>query len=119
MEASRLKAIRPALEIRSRVFHATRQFFLERGYLEVATPVRIPEPALELHIDAPASGNAFLRTSPELHMKRLLAAGYERIFQMGPCFREGEVGPRHQPEFTMLEWYRAGTDYREILRKPS
>jgi lysyl-tRNA synthetase class 2 len=70
---------------------------------------------LELHIDAEPSGNAFLRTSPELHMKRLLAAGYDRIFQIGPCFRKGERGDRHNPEYTMLEWYRANADYQDIM----
>jgi lysyl-tRNA synthetase class 2 len=81
----------------------------------VTTPVRIPAPALEDYIEAEPSGAAFLRTSPELHMKRLLAAGAPRIYQLGPCFRRGELGPRHLPEFTMLEWYRAGADYLDIL----
>jgi lysyl-tRNA synthetase class 2 len=116
-EQQRLRALHPALEIRSRVFHAVRSFFQAANYLEVDTPVRIPCPALELHIDAEPSGDHFLRTSPELHMKRLLAAGYERIYQIGPCYRVGECGPRHEPEFTMLEWYRAGTDYRGILEE--
>ncbi len=79
------------------------------------TPVRLRVPALELHIDAEPSGDHYLRTSPELHMKRLLAAGYERIFQVGPCFRRNERGDFHHPEYTMLEWYRAGADYRDIL----
>ncbi len=92
-----------------------RHFFAQRNFLEVETPVRLPCPALETHIDAEPSGDWFLRTSPELHMKRLLAAGFERIFQIGPCFRRGERGERHHPEFTMLEWYRTGTDYLGIL----
>lgn len=100
------------LERRSRLLAAIRGCFAARGFIEVETPVRIPAPALELHIDAPRSGDAWLRTSPELHMKRLLAAGVPRLYQMGPCFREGERGRRHAPEFTMLEWYRreAGTE---------
>ena len=105
----------PVLGVRSKLLRVIREFFHERGFLEVETPVRIPAPALELHIDAEPAGNAFLRTSPELHMKRLLAAGYERIFQMGPCFRRGERGDRHHPEYTMLEWYRANADYNDIL----
>lgn len=103
------------LGVRSKMLRLIREFFHERGFLEVETPVRIPAPALELHIDAEPSGDAFLRTSPELHMKRLLAAGQERIFQMGPCFRQGERGSRHHPEYTMLEWYRAKADYSDIL----
>lgn len=87
------------------------------GYLEVETPVRIVAPAPEAHIEAPPSDGAFLRASPELHMKRLLAAGLERIYQIGPCFRRGERGARHNPEFTMLEWYRTGTDYRGLLEE--
>jgi lysyl-tRNA synthetase class 2 len=103
------------LVCRSRVLHALRQFFLQRDFVEVETPVRIPAPALELHIEAEPSGDAYLRTSPELHMKRLLAEGMERIYQIGPCFRRGERGRIHHPEYTMLEWYRAHADYEDIL----
>ncbi|HMP75880.1 MAG TPA: EF-P lysine aminoacylase EpmA [Kiritimatiellia bacterium] len=105
----------PSLALRSRLLHATRCFFHERGFLEVETPVRLKTPALETHIDAEPSGDHWLRTSPELHMKRLLAAGHERLFQLGPCFRRGERGDRHHPEYTMLEWYRAHADYTDIL----
>ena len=104
------------MEARGRILQAIRGFFLRRRFLEVETPVRIPCPALEAHIDAIPSADRYLRTSPELHMKRLLAAGYRRIFQMGPCFRSGEKGERHNPEFTMLEWYRSPGGYLEILR---
>ena len=104
------------LTTRSAVLRAIRDFFHAEGFIEVETPVRLPAPALETHIDAPPSGRAWLRTSPELHMKRLLADGAERIFQLGPCFRTGECGSRHNPEFTLLEWYRAGADYTRILR---
>ncbi len=110
-----MAAMRPAIELRSRVLFGIRHFFTSRDFIEVETPVRLPHPALETHIDAEPSGSYFLRTSPELHMKRMLAAGYERIFQMGPCFRKGERGDRHHPEYTMLEWYRTGTDYLGIL----
>ncbi|OGO43339.1 MAG: EF-P lysine aminoacylase GenX, partial [Chloroflexi bacterium RBG_16_58_8] len=61
------------------------------------------------------SEDCFLATSPELHMKRLLAAGYPRVFQFSRCFRQGERGRWHNPEFTMLEWYRAGADYTVII----
>jgi lysyl-tRNA synthetase class 2 len=104
-----------ALQLRSRILHAIRCFFHERGFTEVETPARLRAPALELHIDAEPAGDHWLRTSPELHMKRLLAQGHERIFQMGPCFRRGERGDRHHPEYTMLEWYRARADYTDIL----
>ena len=101
--------------MRGNLLRAVRRFFHEAGYLEVETPVRIPAPALEPHVDAERSGNRFLRTSPELHMKRLLAADFKRVFQIGPCFRRGERGRRHNPEFSLLEWYRAGADYMGML----
>ena len=104
------------LSERACVLRAIRAFFDARGFTEVETPVRIPAPAPEPHIDCPASGDWFLRASPELQMKKLLAAGMERIYQIGPCFRAGEKGRRHSPEFTMLEWYRANADYSDIAR---
>ncbi|RPJ15010.1 MAG: EF-P lysine aminoacylase GenX [Desulfobacteraceae bacterium] len=99
------------LELRANIIRSIRLFFLQRNYLEVETPVRIPAPAPEAHIDAIESEGRFLHTSPELCMKRLLASGYPRIFQICRCFRQKERGSRHIPEFTMLEWYRAGSDY--------
>lgn len=103
------------LAARAAILRAIREFFFAGGFLEVETPVRLPAPALETHIDAEPAGDAWLRTSPELHMKRLLAAGHGKIWQMGPCFRRGERGRLHRPEYTMLEWYRANADYRDIL----
>lgn len=103
------------LEIRAQILQALRIFFTAKNYIEVETPIRIPAPAIEVHIDAEPSGNYYLRTSPELHMKRLLSDGFERIFQIGPCFRVGERGRFHSPEYTMLEWYRTGADYLDAL----
>ena len=103
------------LELRSRLLSATREFFFSRNYLEVETPVRIRTPAIEDYIDAEESGDFYLRTSPELHMKRMLGMGMKKIFQVGPCFRKGEKGRLHNPEFTMLEWYNVNLNYREIL----
>lgn len=105
------------LQKRSAIIREIRQFFAQRGYLEIDTPIRIPTPALEDYIEAEPSGNYWLRTSPELHMKRLLAAGVEKVMQLGPCFRQGEFGQRHLSEFTMLEWYRIHTDYLGILEE--
>jgi len=103
------------LERRASVLRTTRRFFDERGFVEVETPVRIAAPAPECHIDCPpVATGGFLRASPELQMKKLLAAGMERIYQIGPCFRDGERGSRHNPEFTMLEWYRRGATCRDI-----
>lgn len=94
---------------------AIRDFFSSNGYIEVETPCRIPAPAPEAHIDAPASGDWFLRSSPELCMKRLLAAGFPRIFQICKCFREKERGDLHTPEFTILEWYTKDADYMDMM----
>jgi len=111
----RLAAKADALRLRAAMLQAIRRFFREEAFLEVETPVRIPSPAPESHIDAVASGDWFLQTSPELCMKRLLAAGFPKIIQVCRCFRAGERGSRHLPEFTLLEWYRAGTDYRTLM----
>ena len=97
-----------ALVRRAEVLRQVRRFFDERGFTEVETPVRIPAPANEAFLEPPPSGDHWLRTSPELHMKRLLAHGAGKIYQLGPCFRAGEIGRRHNPEFTLLEWYRPG-----------
>lgn len=94
-----------------------RRFFDEREFVEVETAVRIAAPAPEEHIDCPeVVGGGYLRASPELQMKKLLAAGMEKIYQIGPCFRDGEKGARHNPEFTMLEWYRKNATYLDIKR---
>lgn len=108
----RLLSLRPRLKARAEILRLIRRFFDERGFWEVETPLRVAAPAPELHIDPIPSGNRFLITSPELQMKRLLQAGYERIYQICHCFRDGERGRNHLPEFTMLEWYRgdAGMD---------
>lgn len=113
MEAERTDA----LWVRAAMIQAIRLFFITQGYLEVETPYLIPAPAPETHIDAIACGNLFLHTSPELCMKRLVAAGYGKIFQIGKCYRAAERGARHLPEFTMLEWYRAGTDYFGLMKE--
>jgi lysyl-tRNA synthetase class 2 len=101
--------------LRARIIHAIRRFFVDRGYLEVETPQLIPAPAPECHIDAVGVGDAFLHTSPELCMKRLLSAGYRKIFQICKCFRKGERGSLHLPEFTLLEWYHTGVDYMDLM----
>ena len=113
-EAERIPLLR-LLEERAKIVSAIRRFFDEQGFVEVETAVRIDAPAPEEHIDCPpVVGGGYLRASPELQMKKLLAAGMDRIYQIGPCFREGERGSRHNPEFTMIEWYRKGADYLVI-----
>ncbi len=94
------------LQQRAAVLRTIRAFFDEQGFVEVETPIRIPAPANEAFLEPPPSGDRWLRTSPELHMKRLLAHGAGNIYQMGACFRSAERGKRHNPEFTLLEWYR-------------
>ena len=114
-DSDALRDRRRVLELRARLNDGLRRFFRERGFLEVDTPVLLPANAPEANIDAVPAGSGWLRTSPELHMKRLLAAGYGNIFQLGPVARDGEHGRWHHPEFTLLEWYRADAGYLEIL----
>jgi elongation factor P--(R)-beta-lysine ligase len=117
------------LEARARIVRDVRAFFESRGYLEVETPLAIPCPGLDLHLDAfevvhagpSTSASAppaarFLSTSPEFQMKRLLVEGHERIFQITRAFRAGELGERHNPEFSILELYRANANVDAIMR---
>lgn len=103
------------LKERAAIIQAARSFFIDRSFLEVETPIRIPAPAPEAYIEPEESGGWFLQTSPELCMKRLLAAGCDQIFQICKCFRKNERGHLHLPEMTMLEWYRPHTDYRQLM----
>ena len=104
------------LHERASLIQDTRSFFVRQGFLEVETPIRIPAPAPEAHIEPEPSGEWYLQASPELAMKRLLAAGCTRIFQICKCFRRHEQGTLHLPEMTMLEWYRTEADYRDLMR---
>ncbi len=117
MTVQRQTQIKANLVLRAQILAAVRSFFAREGFLEVETPVRIPAPAPEAHIDAQESGTWFLQTSPELCMKRLLASGYERIYQICRCFRQGERGDRHLPEMTLLEWYATGWNYLDMMQQ--
>lgn len=106
---------RELLAFRSRLNRSLRDFFYARDFVEIDAPIVVPCPGLELHLDAFAvDGGRYLNTSPEYQMKRLLAGGMERIFSLGRVFRKGERGAHHNPEFTMLEWYRAGAAWPAI-----
>jgi lysyl-tRNA synthetase class 2 len=111
----RQSQIKRNLQLRARIIQAIRNFFIDREYLEVETPIRIPAPAPEAHVNAVITDNWFLQTSPELCMKQLLAAGFSRIFQICKCFRHKERGARHLPELTMLEWYNSGCNYMDLM----
>ena len=100
----------------ARAAAATRAFFAERGFVEVSTPLRVPAPGVDFHVDAVAASGQYLITSPELEMKRLLVGGMPRIFQLARVARADEQGPLHAPEFTMLEWYRAFTGLEAVLQ---
>ena len=117
MQPYRQTSLQKNLQLRAGIIQMIRKFFIDNDYLEVETPVRIPAPAPEAHIDAVESGGWFLQTSPELCMKRLLAAGIPRIFQICRCFRHGERGRLHLPEMTMLEWYRIDSSYEDIMNE--
>jgi lysyl-tRNA synthetase class 2 len=105
-----------ALRLRARVLAAVRTFFASRGVLEVHTPTLAPttvsEPAIE---SLRLTNGTYLQTSPEYYMKRLLAAGAPALYQIGPVYRAGERGRLHNPEFTMLEWYRPGFDDAALM----
>ncbi len=108
------------LRERANVLALIRTFFAHRAFLEVETPLLVPSPGLDLHLEAfevaTRSPARYLITSPEYQMKRLLGDGYERIFQIAKCFRKGEEGQRHNPEFTMLEWYRANAGVDDVMK---
>ncbi len=119
-------ARKPYLDARIAVIGAIRRFFAMRDFAEVETPALQVSPGLEPHLIAfetelvepfrdGARARLYLHTSPELAMKKLLAAGLPRIFQLARCFRNGERSATHHPEFTMLEWYRAGAGYRALM----
>ncbi len=109
-----------ALLARARAKSAVRRYFEEQAFVEVDTPALASCPGLDSHVHSWSEvkgqrGDVFLVTSPEFHMKRLLSSGLPRIYQLGHCFRAEEDGPWHQPEFMMLEWYRAFADWESTI----
>lgn len=115
----RLAARLPFLDARARLASATRAWFAARGVREVETPCLVPAPGMEVHLRGfrtdylPHLGQGtrralWLRTSPEMALKRLLAGGAGPVFELARVWRNGERGDRHAPEFTLLEWYRPG-----------
>lgn len=101
--------------LRARLARAAREFFDERGVLEVHTPLITDAGVTDVHIDSVAvAGDRFLRTSPEYAHKRLLAAGVGDLYELGPVFRGGERGRVHRCEFTLLEWYRVDRDWQSL-----
>ena len=114
-EIRHLAGLEANLKRRALIFKITRRFFDEQGFLEVETPLRSPAIAPEKEIVPFNAEGWFLSTSPELYMKRLLAAGYQNLYQISHSFRKGERGKLHNPEFTMLEWYRAGGEYQTMI----
>ena len=115
-ESLRLTQIKANLKRRALIYDVIRTFFRREGFLEVETPLQVPTVAPEKYITPFTVNGWFLSTSPEMHMKRLLAADYSKIFQICHCFRKSERGRLHNPEFTILEWYRVGADYMQIIQ---
>ncbi|QOY61837.1 EF-P lysine aminoacylase GenX [Lysobacter sp. H21R4] len=117
----------PALKLRATLNARIRGFFADRDVVEVETPVMSVAGNTEPNIDSfttDFSGRSdggprtrWLRTSPEYPLKRLLAAGFGDCYELGRVFRNGEAGARHNPEFTMLEWYRVGWDHRQLAQE--
>ena len=114
MNLEQLRRLRPNLERRAALFSSIRRTFTDGGFLEVETDTAIPAPAPEEFIESIPAGAKFLRASPEIAMKIMVCAGYEKIFQIGRCFRAEEYGSRHREEFTMLEYYATAWDYRKL-----
>lgn len=110
-----------ALRARSEILDCIRLFFKERGVLEVETPYLAPHTNPDPHIESfeviSGSQKYFLQTSPEFHMKRLIAAGCGSIYQVARVFRQDEAGRVHNPEFSMLEWYRIGFDHFQLMQE--
>jgi lysyl-tRNA synthetase class 2 len=100
---------------RARAVNFIRNYFVRQRFVEVDTPLRVPCPGLDAHVEAVVAQGGWLVTSPELHMKRLLVGGMPRIFQLCHCSRTEELGPWHEPEFLLLEWYRAFADYQAVM----
>lgn len=94
---------------------AVRAFFEQRGFVETTTPYVVDAPGTDPYIEPHRTERGWLRTSPEFHMKRLLAGGFSRIYQVAPCARQEELGPWHQPEFTLVEWYRSFADVEQVM----
>jgi lysyl-tRNA synthetase class 2 len=116
MPADWQPAATPAmLERRAGLLASLRVFMAARGVLEVETPLLSDYGNPDAHLRSLAAGTQYLHTSPEFAMKRLLAAGSGPIYQICKVFRAGESGRRHQPEFTLLEWYRPGFDHHRLM----
>ena len=99
---------------RAKIVAAVRAWFADQGFLEVEPGALVASPGAEVHVGAFETRGLYLHTSPEFAMKKLLVAGEEKIFFLGKVYRAGERGPLHAPEFTMLEWYRAGAPYEAV-----
>jgi lysyl-tRNA synthetase class 2 len=121
----RLAMRRTNLMARGRILGAVRDFFAAAGYVEVDTPALQVSPGIEPHLKAfatvlhdPSDGVArprYLHTSPEFAMKKLVAGGLPQIWQLAHAYRDGERSATHHPEFAMLEWYRTGASYRDLM----
>ena len=103
------------LQKRSEILKAVNGYFESQGFVAVETPLRTTQVIPEANIELFQSEGSLLQSSPEQYMKQLLAMGMPKIYQVGKAFRKGEIGEFHLPEFTILEWYRLGGDYQDLM----
>ncbi len=101
---------------RARALEVIRGYFAEQRFVEVDTPIRVTAPGVERTVDALRAHGGYLITSPEHHLKRLLSGGLPRVFELVHCTRAEEQGALHEPEFMMLEWYRAFAGQTDVMR---
>lgn len=111
-----LEGVGPRLRARAQALAAIRTYFANEGFIEAETPFAVASPGVDRNVEAVRGGPGWLITSPELEMKRLIVGGIPRQFQIARVAREDELGSLHEPEFTLLEWYRAFSGYESVIR---
>ena len=103
------------IQTRHKIIHGIRNWFDQQNFIETETPLLVYAPSPEAQLFPVKTDKGYLITSPEFQMKRLLVGGFDKIFQITRCFRDQEKSPQHNPEFTMLEWYRINEPLEKLM----